>query len=76
MSVLPIADSKTQLNWINQRNKTQKQHAKFIADDKDGIAFIMDFSSPTDKNQRSRTLTSRPDKKSKRLTETSENWIG
>ena len=79
MSVLPKADSKTQLKWINKRNRTQKQCEKIITDNKDGIAFITDFSSPADYNPRPQALTIRPEKlekKSRRLSYTSENWIG
>lgn len=76
MSVLPRADSKTKLKWISQRNRTQKQCEKIITDNKDGIAFITDFSSPADYNQRSQALTIRPEKKNRRLSYTSENWIG
>lgn len=76
MTVLPITDSKTQLLWINQRNKTQKQHDEAFMNIKDGIAFITDFSSPADNNQSSKTNSEKPAKKIRRLSYTSENWIG
>ncbi|GEM_PF-5613622 len=78
-SVQPKADSKTQLMWINQRNRTQKLGRKIITDNQEGIAFVTDFSSPADYNQRSQAFTIRPEKlekKSRRLSYTSENWIG
>jgi len=79
MNVQPIADSKTQLQWVNQRNKTQKQHDETILNTKDGIAFVTDFSSPADNNQSSqssKTNSEKPVKKNRRLSYTSENWIG
>ncbi len=79
MSVLPIADSKTKLKWISQRNETQKQREKIITNNKDRIAFITDFSSPADYNQSSQTSKTKLEKtvkKSRPLSYTSENWIG
>ncbi len=79
MSVQPITDSKTQLMWINQRNKTQKQREETFMSIEDGIAFITDFSSPAENNQlsqSSKTNSEKPVKKSRRLSYTSENWIG
>jgi hypothetical protein len=79
MSVQPITDSKTQLMWINQRNKTQKQREETFMSIEDGTAFITDFSSPAENNQlsqSSKTNSEKPVKKSRRLSYTSENWIG
>ncbi|TSA28297.1 MAG: hypothetical protein D4R68_04160 [Ignavibacteriales bacterium] len=79
MNVQPIADSKTQLQWVNQRNKTQKQREETLMNIEDGIAFVTDFSSPANNNQSSqssKTNTEKPVKKNRRLSYTSENWIG
>ncbi|MEK6552418.1 MAG: hypothetical protein AABZ54_03090 [Bacteroidota bacterium] len=79
MSVLPIADSKTKLKWISQRNKTQKQRKETFMKIEDGIAFVTDFSSPADNNQSSqisKTKLEKTVKKSRPLSYTSENWIG
>ena len=79
MSVQPITDSKTQLLWINQRNKTQMKRDETIMKIEDGIAFVTDFSSPVDNNQTSQsspTKSEKPVKKNRRLSYTSENWIG
>ncbi|NJD23027.1 MAG: hypothetical protein FIA82_10235 [Melioribacter sp.] len=79
MSVQPITDSKNQLLWINQRNKTQTKRDETIMKTEDGIAFVTDFSSPVDNNQlpkSSKTNSEKPEKRNKRLSYTSENWIG
>ena len=79
MSVQPITDSKTQLLWINQHNKTNKQNNETFMKSENGTAFVTDFSSPVDNNQSSqisKTDTEKPVRKNKRLSYTSENWIG
>lgn len=79
MSVQPITDSKNQLLWINQHNKTQMKRDETIMKTENGNAFVTDFTSPVDNNQTSQsssTNSEKPVKKNRRLSYTSENWIG
>lgn len=76
MSVQPMSVSEKKLEWAKHRNKTQPVTDQI---DPNRFTFVSDFVSPADQMPKidhsdRRTLTS--EKKGRRLSYTSENWIG
>lgn len=79
MRVQPIPNSKSGLNWKNLNSKIPGTTGITIKEEDKKLAFVSDYFSPTEtitKYDDSKSKPEKPDKRSKPLSFTSENWIG
>jgi hypothetical protein len=79
MSVLTIFDSSAKLNWSHLPKRVQKNAESNIANEKNTLTFVSDFTSPADeiaKFQPSKSESQKSAKRSRPFSHTSENWIG